>query len=136
MENLFDIPTDLGEWVFFLGAIVAFLIIFFLPSFVAIGRGHPTSVGVFIVNLFFGWTAIGWVAAFIWACVSKPVPPPSEPTKKRVEPQIGGFNIEQSEADTTKICPDCAEEVKVAARICRFCGHDFIPSSSDPGPSS
>ncbi len=25
----------------------------------------------------------------------------------------------------TKICPMCAEEVKAAARICRFCGHKF-----------
>src|SRR4051794_21937829 len=25
----------------------------------------------------------------------------------------------------TKICPDCAEEVKAPARICRFCGFHF-----------
>ncbi len=25
----------------------------------------------------------------------------------------------------SKICPDCAEEVKAAARVCRFCGHRF-----------
>lgn len=24
-----------------------------------------------------------------------------------------------------KVCPDCAENVKVAARKCRFCGHEF-----------
>ncbi len=27
----------------------------------------------------------------------------------------------------TKICPDCAEEVKAAARICRFCRYEFEP---------
>jgi hypothetical protein len=24
-----------------------------------------------------------------------------------------------------KVCPDCAESVQPAARICRFCGHTF-----------
>lgn len=28
-----------------------------------------------------------------------------------------------------KTCPDCAERVKLAARICRYCRHDFEPPS-------
>ena len=31
--------------------------------------------------------------------------------------------------DETKICPDCAEKVKAAAKKCRYCGHAF----SEPG---
>jgi hypothetical protein len=27
--------------------------------------------------------------------------------------------------DDLKTCPDCAENVKFAAKVCRFCGHDF-----------
>jgi uncharacterized protein UPF0547 len=27
--------------------------------------------------------------------------------------------------EPTKRCPDCAEKVKAAARVCRFCGHRF-----------
>jgi ribosomal protein L40E len=26
-----------------------------------------------------------------------------------------------------KICPECAESVQPAARICRFCGYEFAP---------
>ncbi len=26
-----------------------------------------------------------------------------------------------------KVCPDCAESVQPAARICRFCGYEFAP---------
>ena len=32
-----------------------------------------------------------------------------------------------------KVCPDCAESVQPAARICRFCGHEFEPR---PSPST
>ncbi len=33
-----------------------------------------------------------------------------------------------------KTCPDCAEEVKEAARICRFCGYRFEEASVQPPP--
>src|SRR5512132_1718403 len=32
-------------------------------------------------------------------------------------------------AAETKVCPDCAETVKAAALVCRFCGHRFAEST-------
>ncbi|MFC1515826.1 hypothetical protein ACFL7E_03605 [Thermodesulfobacteriota bacterium] len=29
--------------------------------------------------------------------------------------------------EETKICPDCAETIKVKAKKCRFCGKEFDP---------
>ncbi|KAJ3325266.1 hypothetical protein HDU76_013220 [Blyttiomyces sp. JEL0837] len=33
----------------------------------------------------------------------------------------------KEEAPKEKTCPDCAEDVKIAAKKCRCCGHEFAP---------
>ena len=45
--------------------------LYFLPTIVASPRGHRTG-GIFILNLLFGWTIIGWWAILIWALISTP----------------------------------------------------------------
>ena len=46
-----------------------FLLLFpyFLPTIIAVLRRKTSAVGVFFLNLFLGWTFIGWVGALIWA---------------------------------------------------------------------
>lgn len=37
-------------------------------------------------------------------------------------------DVGRAEDDTgTKVCPECAETVQAAARVCRFCGYRFAP---------
>ena len=43
-------------------------ILYFSPSMVAFYRPAKARGGVFVVNLFLGWTLLGWVAALAWAC--------------------------------------------------------------------
>lgn len=45
------------------------LALLFLPTLIARSRNHPHVSAIFLVNLFFGWTFIGWVVSFIWACM-------------------------------------------------------------------
>jgi hypothetical protein len=37
------------------------LCMYFLPTIVALSRRHPDKGMVFVLNLFFGWTFVGWV---------------------------------------------------------------------------
>lgn len=46
-------------------AIVA--VLYFLPSLTA--KGHPHRPSIFVINLSFGWTGIGWVLALAWALI-------------------------------------------------------------------
>jgi hypothetical protein len=48
-------------------AAVLFLLFYFIPSFIAMFRGHPQDSPIFIVNLTLGWTVIGWIAALAWS---------------------------------------------------------------------
>lgn len=45
------------------------ILIYFLPSMIGLGKNR--SGAIFVLNLLTGWTAVGWVAAFIWASVEK-----------------------------------------------------------------
>jgi hypothetical protein len=42
------------------------IFLYFLPTVAAIASGHPAFQSVFIINLFFGWTIIGWFVALSW----------------------------------------------------------------------
>jgi hypothetical protein len=44
---------------------------YFLPAIIAGARGHKNGFAIFVLTFFTGWTLLGWVAAFIWACVGE-----------------------------------------------------------------
>lgn len=39
------------------------LLLYILPTLIACLRNHHQAAAIFIVNLFLGWTFIGWVVA-------------------------------------------------------------------------
>jgi len=47
---------------------VAAVGLYFLPSIVATGRQAPHWLTVFLLNVFLGWSFIGWVVAMVMAC--------------------------------------------------------------------
>lgn len=43
------------------------IIIYFLPSIIAMRRKHRNAVAIFVLNFFLGWSFLGWLGALIWA---------------------------------------------------------------------
>lgn len=44
---------------------------YFAPSWVALYRDHHKALTIFLLNLCFGWTVIGWLALVVWAWLPK-----------------------------------------------------------------
>ena len=60
------LPAVLGALSF--GAIVAiFVLPYWIPTVVAFVRHHPSKGGILVLNMFFGWTFVGWVISLVWA---------------------------------------------------------------------
>jgi len=47
------------------------LALYFLPWILAWKRGHSKVEAIAVLNIFLGWTALGWVAALVWAHTEK-----------------------------------------------------------------
>jgi len=86
---------------------VTFLIfsalLYFLPTIIA--RHKSDFMGVFMVNLLFGWTVIGWFVALIWACAAERYVP------VRYVPVSSG-----------RFCCQCGSLAPVGAHYCLACG--------------
>jgi hypothetical protein len=54
---------EMNGWAILLLA----LILYFCPTGIAFRRGHHNRNAIFVLNLFLGWTLLGWVAALVWA---------------------------------------------------------------------
>ncbi|HEX4545252.1 MAG TPA: superinfection immunity protein [Candidatus Acidoferrum sp.] len=79
------------------------ILLYFLPAI--IGRHKPDAMGIFIVNLLFGWTVIGWIMALIWACAAERYVP------VRFVPVSSG-----------RFCSACGSLAPYGAHYCGACG--------------
>jgi len=43
------------------------LLVYFIPAFVAHYRHHRNAMAIGFLNLFLGWTFLGWVISLVWA---------------------------------------------------------------------
>ena len=57
-----------------ISGVIAFSLVYFIPTIVASHRHHPQLTAIFILNLFLGWSLIGWVGALVWAVLHQQRP--------------------------------------------------------------
>jgi hypothetical protein len=71
MNMIYQILTSLSDYgyaIFILVALFAFAF-YFLPSIVALVKRKRNALAIFFLNLFAGWTGVGWLIALIWAAI-------------------------------------------------------------------
>ena len=59
------------EWMIALTA-GSLVLLYFLPTLLVIRDKEKSRVLIFVVNLFLGWTIVGWVVALAWAIKREP----------------------------------------------------------------
>jgi len=78
--------------------------LYFLPTI--IGRNKRNNRAIFALNLFLGWTLVGWVVALVWALTLEP----TAPQVSHVPVQHGAF------------CNRCGAQLTPRSRYCSSCG--------------
>ncbi len=56
--------------IIIIGALLG-LSLYFIPTIVAFKKDHINKIGILVLNVFLGWSFIGWVIALIWSVMKK-----------------------------------------------------------------
>jgi len=73
-------PVHVNAPVYFGISFIGFLIVglgivaYFLPCIIAATRRHRKAILIFLVNLLFGWSVLGWIFVLVWALRGNVVP--------------------------------------------------------------
>ncbi|MFO0879974.1 MAG: superinfection immunity protein [Gemmataceae bacterium] len=62
-----DNPSSTGSRALFPCVTLFVLGMYAVPTLVAFLRDHHNKLAILAVNLFFGWSGVGWVLALVWA---------------------------------------------------------------------
>lgn len=115
-------PFKLGpmELIIMLPLTLIMLAIFFLPIIIAVRKHHPNTLGIVLIDIFLGWSILGWLGALIWA-LQNPIqthnstynyqPPPAYPQTTTSQPSATG-----------SFCAKCGTQSAPNSAFCQKCG--------------
>lgn len=106
MDNVTSVRILTG--VIFL---LTFLPLYFLPAFLA--RKKRQFVPILLLNIFLGWTFIGWLASLIWAVSAE------QPAQVIVQQPI-------LQTAGSSFCSTCGKYSPSGGGFCAACGAAFI----------
>jgi Superinfection immunity protein len=98
--------SGLSVWLLVVGVLV-----YFFPTLIAMVRLRENTMAICALNLFLGWSLVGWVLALVWA-ISTTAP---ATRIKGAESAVGRAK-----------CPARAELIPRDANKCRFCGDTVV----------
>ena len=92
-----------GPFLIVLLAAIVILSIYMIPSIVAVKRKHYDKTAIIVLNIFLGWSLVGWIVALVWACT----------------------NLQYKITQEVKkmFCVNCGKELTEGANNCPHCGH-------------
>jgi hypothetical protein len=60
------------------GLIIFWGCLYFLPTIIAMVRSKSNRGAILLLNLFLGWTFIGWIVSLVWALAAEPESQPHQ----------------------------------------------------------
>lgn len=101
-------------WALLINGVAPGLVtVYFFEKFIAAGSAGDIAARIALAETALFWGIIAPATAVVMVVL-----------RGRPDFMRGG-------AERGKICPRCAETVKTAAQVCRFCGHDFSTKTND-----
>ena len=109
-------PLELG-----LILLVIFIIpIYFIPTIIVLARHADNRLMVFLINLFLGWSFIGWVVALALSFSKKNGKTQNDQIVIMPEKALGN-NI-NSPAEASSYCTKCGVKLGKHVQYCPKCG--------------